>query len=74
VPGLDRAPHLLQQTGALYLTPNTLIVQFIRFAEQDALLPLIDSLNHQSLQIPRLNNRRLVVSPTPTGNQPRAGP
>jgi len=60
--------------GQLYLTPSTLIVQFSRFAEQDALLPLIDSLNHQSLQIPWLNNRRLVVSPTPTGSQPRAGP
>lgn len=60
--------------GQLYLTPNTLIVQFNRFAEQDALLPLIDSLNHQSLQIPWLNNRRLVISPTPTGSQPRAGP
>lgn len=60
--------------GRLYLTPNTLIVQFNRFAEQDALLPLIDSLNHQSLQIPWLNNRRLVISPTPTGSQPRAGP
>ena len=60
--------------GQLYLTPNSLIVQFDRFAEQDALLPLIDSLNHQSLQIPWLNNRRLVISPTPTGSQPRAGP
>jgi hypothetical protein len=60
--------------GRLYLTHNTLIVQFDRFAEQEALLPLIDSLNHQSRQIPWLNNRRLVVSPTPTGSQPRAGP
>jgi len=60
--------------GQLYLTPNTLIVQFNRFAEQDALLPLIDSLNHQSLKLPWLNNRRLVISPTPTGSQPRAGP
>jgi len=60
--------------GQLYLTPNTPIVQFNRFAEQEALLPLIDSLNHQPLPIPRPNNRRLVLSTTPTGAQPRAGP
>ncbi len=62
------------QPGQLYLTPNTLIVQFNRFAQQEALLPLIDSLNQQSLQIPWLNNRRLAVSVTPIDNQPRAGP
>ena len=62
------------QPGQVYLTPNTLIVQFDRFAQQEALLPLIDSLNQQSLQIPWLNNRRLAVSTTPADNQPRAGP
>ena len=60
--------------GRLYLTPNTLIVQFSRFAQQDALLRMIDSLNHQTLTIPWLNNRRLVLSPTRATSQPRAGP
>lgn len=60
--------------GQLYLTPNALIVQFHHFAAQEALLPLIDSLNHQTLQIPWLANRRLVISLTPTDGQPRASP
>lgn len=60
--------------GQLYLTPNTLVVQLSRFAEQEALLPLIDSLNDQSFQVPWLNDRRLVVSLTPANGQPRASP
>lgn len=60
--------------GQLYLTPNTLIVQLSPFAKQDVLTPLIDSLNHQSPRLPWLDNRRLVLSLTPPGNQPRAGP
>ena len=59
--------------GQLYLTPNTLIVQFSTFAKQEVLIPLIDSLNHQSQRLPWLDNRRLVLSLTPP-NQPRAGP
>ncbi len=61
------------QQGQLYLTPNALIVQFRPFAEQEALIPLIDSLNRQSHRLPWLDDRRLVVCLTPPG-QPRAGP
>ena len=61
------------QPGQLFLTPNALIVQFDRFAEQDALIPLIDSLNTKPPCLPWLNDRRLVLSLTPPP-QPRAGP
>jgi hypothetical protein len=61
------------QRGQLYLTPNTLIVQFRPFATQETLIPLIDSINHQSHRLPWLDNRRLVISLTPQ-DQPRAGP
>jgi len=64
----------LNKPGQLYLTPNTLIVQLSPFAKQDVLTPLIDSLNHQSPCLPWLDNRRLVLSLTPTGSRPRAGP
>jgi hypothetical protein len=60
--------------GQLYLTPNTLIVQFRPFNEQEALIPLIDSMNQQSLRLPWLDDRRLVLSLTPPDCQPRAGP
>ena len=63
----------LNQRGHLYLTPNTLIVQFSPFAKQETLIPLIDSLDHQASRLPWLDNRRLVVSLTPP-DQPRAGP
>ena len=59
--------------GQLYLTSNTLIVQFDRFAEQEALTPVIDSLNHKSHRLPWLDGRRLVLSLTPSGRA-RAGP
>ena len=61
------------QPGQLYLTPNTLIVQLDRFAEQETLTPLIDSLNQKSHRIPWLEDRRLVLSLTPPGRT-RAGP
>ena len=59
--------------GQLYLTPNTLIVQLNPFSEQEALIPCIDSVNEEALHIPWLNDRRLVISLTPSA-QPRAGP
>jgi hypothetical protein len=59
--------------GRLYLTPKALIVQLDPFAEQDALTPLIDSVNHQSARLPWLDDRRLVLCLTPT-SRPRAGP
>jgi hypothetical protein len=59
--------------GRLYLTPNTLIVQLESFSQQEALIPCIDSLNQQQHRIPWLDNRRLVVCPTPSVRA-RAGP
>lgn len=64
----------LNQRGQLYLTPSTLIVQFDPFHEQEALVPVIDELNHQPCRLPWLDNRQLVLSLTPQGDQPRAGP
>jgi hypothetical protein len=61
------------QPGQLYVTPTTLIVQFDRFSQQEALVPLVDSLNQQSCRIPWLDDRRLVVSLTPP-DLPWAGP
>jgi hypothetical protein len=59
--------------GQLYETPEALIVYLDRFAGQDELLPLIDALNAGNHRLPWLDNRRLVMSLTPTG-QARAGP
>ena len=59
--------------GHLYETPEALIVSLDHFAGQDQLLPLIDHLNAGNHRLPWLNNRRLVMSLTPTG-QARAGP
>jgi hypothetical protein len=59
--------------GQLYETPEALIVYLDPFAGQDQLLPLIDKLNAGNHRLPWLDNRRLVMSLTPTG-QARAGP
>jgi hypothetical protein len=61
------------QPGRLYLTPNTLIVQLESFSQQEALTPCLDSLNQQQHRIPWLDDRRLVICPTPSA-RPRAGP
>lgn len=61
------------QPGQLYVTPTTLIVQLDRFSAQEALVPLVDSVNQQSCRIPWLEDRRLLVSLTPP-EWPRAGP
>jgi hypothetical protein len=59
--------------GQLYETPEALIVYLDRFAGQDELLPLIDELNAGNHRLPWLDNRRLVMSLTPT-SPARAGP
>ena len=59
--------------GQLYETPEALIVYLDRFAGQDELLPLIDELNAGKHRLPWLENRRLVMSLTPTSHA-RAGP
>jgi hypothetical protein len=61
------------QPGQLYVTPTALIVQLDRFSQEQALIPLVDSLNRQSCCVPWLDNRRLVLSLTPP-DYPQAGP
>jgi hypothetical protein len=59
--------------GQLYETPEALIVYLDPFAGQDELLPVIDQLNARQHRLPWLDNRRLVMSLTPS-SQTRAGP
>jgi hypothetical protein len=59
--------------GQLYETPQALIVNLDPFPDQKELIPLLDELNAGNHRLPWLDNRRLVMSLTPTG-QPRAGP
>jgi hypothetical protein len=59
--------------GQLYETPQALIVYLDPFAGQDELVPVIDELNAGHHRLPWLDNRRLVMSLTPTA-QARAGP
>ena len=63
----------VNRPGQLYVTPTSLIVYFDPFQGQEALLPLIDQVNAQQHRIPWLEDRRLVMSLTPSG-QTRAGP
>jgi hypothetical protein len=59
--------------GQLYATPEALIVYLDPFAGQDDLLPVIDELNAGNHRLPWLDNRRLLMSLTPTA-QARASP
>jgi hypothetical protein len=53
--------------GQLYCTPTALIVYLDPFAGQDALVPCIDEFNRVGHRLPWLENRRLVLSLTPSG-------
>ena len=57
----------------LYETPEALVVYLDPFAGQEALVPEIDRLNAEQHRLPWLENRRLVLSLTPTGPA-RSGP
>jgi hypothetical protein len=59
--------------GALYETPEALVVRLDRFAGQEALTPVIDAFNAAGHRLPWLENRKVVVSLTPE-DQPRSGP
>jgi hypothetical protein len=59
--------------GALYETPEALVVRLERFAGQEALIPVIDEFNAARHRLPWLEDRRVVVSLTPN-DQPRSGP
>jgi hypothetical protein len=65
--------QLFNRPGQLYETPKALIVYLDPFAGQEALEPVIDRLNAKQHRLPWLDNRRLVMSLTPTGLA-RAGP
>lgn len=65
--------QFFNRPGQLYETPEALIVYLDHFAGQEELLPLIDALNAGNYRLPWLDNRRLVMSLTPTG-QARASP
>ena len=59
--------------GALYETPEALVVRLDPFAGQEALIPVIDEFNAAGHRLPWLEDRRVVVSLTPN-DQPRSGP
>lgn len=59
--------------GRLYCTPEALIVYLDPFAEQQALIPVIDEVNAAQHRLPWLENRQLVVSLSPRPHS-RAGP
>jgi hypothetical protein len=63
----------LNRPGRVYCTPEALIVYLDPFAEQEALLPMIDQVNAERHRLPWLDDRRLVVSTTPRANA-RNGP
>jgi hypothetical protein len=65
--------QFFNRPGQLYETPEALLVYLDPFAGQEALVPVIDKLNAQQHRLPWLDNRRLVLSLTPTGPA-RAGP
>jgi hypothetical protein len=61
----------INRPGRLYGTPSALVVQWDPFADQEALLPVIDAFNAAGHRLPWLENRRLVLALTPRG---RAAP
>ncbi len=65
---------LFERPGQLYCTPAALIVYLDRFPGQEALVPLIDFVNEQRCRLPWLDNRRLVLSLTPSGSPRQGGP
>jgi len=65
---------VFERPGQLYCTPESLIVYLDPFRGQQELVPLIDFVNSQQRRIPWLENRRLVLSLTPSGSGDRGGP
>jgi hypothetical protein len=63
----------LNRPGRLYGTPTALIVQWEPFADQEALVPVIDAFNAAGHRLPWLENRRLLLCLTPRG-RPARGP
>jgi hypothetical protein len=65
--------QFLNRPGQLYETPEALIVYLDPFAGQEVLEPLLDTINAQQHRLPWLDNRRLVMSLTPS-RQSHSGP
>jgi hypothetical protein len=65
--------RFFHRPGALYETPQALIVQLDPFGGQEALIPVVDRFNAAGHRLPWLENRQVVVSLTPPA-RPRAGP
>jgi len=65
--------QFINRPGQLYETPEALIVYLDPFAGQEELAPVIDNLNAGQHRLPWLDNRRLVMSLTPTARG-RSGP
>jgi hypothetical protein len=59
--------QFFNRPGQLYETPEALIVYLDPFQGQDALIPVIDTLNAANHRLPWLDNRRLLLSLTPHG-------
>jgi len=64
----------LNRPGKLYLTPAALIVYPGPFRGQEELVPLMDEVNAQHCRIPWLENRRLLLSLTPSSQAHQGGP
>src|SRR5260370_9203216 len=65
--------QFFNRPGQLYETPEALLVYLDPFAGQEVLVPVIDQINAQQHRLPWLDNRRVVLSLTPTA-QARSGP
>jgi hypothetical protein len=65
--------EFFNRPGTLYETPEALIVHLDSFREEEALIPVVDQFNAAGHRLPWLENRRLVVSLTPSGDTP-SGP
>jgi hypothetical protein len=65
--------QFFNRPGALYETPEALVVRLERFAGQEALTAVIAECNAAGHRLPWLGDRRVVVSLTPN-DQSRSGP
>jgi len=63
----------INRPGEMYLTPEAVIVYFDSFRGQEGLLPVIDEVNARHVRLPWLEDRRLVLSLTPSPGG-RSGP
>ncbi len=65
--------NFFNRPGTLYQTPQALIVHLDPFKGQEAMTPVIDEFNAYGHRLPWLDNRRVVLSLTPSASS-RSGP